>query len=107
MQKEVKMNKIFEKYKTIGEVVDLPIHTFKDEVKDMSLGDKSTLRFMLSQEYQRSIIVQTDLTNKMQSTDSDTEFNSFKDISMSLYAKMQSIEDKNKYLNEEINKEQS
>lgn len=101
------MSKLFEKYKTIGEVIDLPIHTFKDEIKDMSLGDKSTLRFMLSQEYQRSIIVQTDLTNKMQATNSDAEFNEFKDLSMSLYAKMQLIEDKNKYLNEEISKTQS
>ena len=94
---------LFNNYKTIGEVIDLPDPTFKSELKGMSIGDISNLKFMLSQEYQRSIVVQGDLTSKMEKLNADTpEFKELKELSMSLYAKMQSMENKNQIANEEI-----
>ena len=94
---------LLDNYKTIGEVIDLPDPTFKSELNGMSIGEISNLKFMLSQEYHRSIIVQGDLTNKMAELDSDTpEFKELKDLSMSLYAKMQSIEDKNLIASEKV-----
>ena len=94
---------ITDKYKTIGEVIDIPDPTFESEITGMSVGELSNLNFMLKQEYQRSIIVQSDLTSRMESLNSDTsEFNKLKDLSLSLYSKMQSIENKEQIIDKRI-----
>ena len=92
-----------DKYKTIGEVIDIPDPIFESEITGMSVGELSNLNFMLKQEYQRSIIVQSDLTSRMESLSSDTpEFNKLKDLSLSLYYKMQSIENKEQIIDKRI-----
>lgn len=94
---------IFNKFNTVGEVIDCKTSVFKEYVNSSSIGELSQLHKAITIEFNRSISTQKGLTERMKNLIKGTpEFDELKRVSQGLYSKMFMMEEKCNILSAKI-----